>query len=266
MKKIIETLDSQTPQILIESKIVEVQESYEFRAGLNAGGLKFNYNFSDSATSSNTGTFDLNSAPNKDAATLISSAISIGNYTNLNFALDLMEQEAKGKIISSPKVITENNQSATISNITSRYFRTSSTDSSGATTSDLEKIDINLSLEVTPKVTNEGAVALSVRIEKGSFGLQETDDAPPTVESKISTNVLVDNGSTVVIGGVYQTEDTERISGLPFFKDLPLIGWLFKSAYNPKKERNELVIFITPRIVNQEEAGLVNRELGDLGL
>lgn len=267
MKRIIETLDSQTPQILIESKIVEVQESYEFRAGLNAGGLKFNYNFSDTATSSSTGTFDLNSAPNKDAATLISSAISIGNYANLNFALDLMEQEAKGKIISSPKVITENNQSATISNTTSRYFRTSSTDTTtGATTSDLEKIDINLSLEVTPKVTNEGAVALSVSISKGSFGLQETDDAPPTVSSEIKTNVLVDNGSTVVIGGVYQTEDTERISGLPFFKDLPLIGWLFKSAYNPKKERNELVIFITPRIVNQEEAGLVNRELGDLGL
>lgn len=73
--------------------------------------------------------------------------------------------------------------------------------------------------------------------------------------------------STVVIGGLYETNDQELEAGVPFLKDLPIIGWLFRSAYQPSKTRKELIVFITPRIVNQEEAGLVNRELSsELGL
>lgn len=76
----------------------------------------------------------------------------------------------------------------------------------------------------------------------------------------------MNNGSTVVIGGLYQTQTREIQSGIPFLKDLPLIGWLFKSAYNPNRTRSEMIVFITPRIINQEEAGLVNREMEGINI
>ncbi len=78
---------------------------------------------------------------------------------------------------------------------------------------------------------------------------------------------MVDNGSTVSIGGIYQTDEQTIESGIPFLKDLPIIGWLFKNGYNPQQTKSELLIFLTPRVINQEEAGLTNRELGeDLGV
>ncbi|EQC49782.1 bacterial type II and III secretion system domain protein, partial [Bacteriovorax sp. DB6_IX] len=74
----------------------------------------------------------------------------------------------------------------------------------------------------------------------------------------INTSVLVENGSTIVLGGLYNYEKRESHSGVPFLKDVPLIGWLFRTPYNPSTTKQELVIFITPRIVNQEKSGLVN--------
>jgi type II secretory pathway component GspD/PulD (secretin) len=72
--------------------------------------------------------------------------------------------------------------------------------------------------------------------------------------------IFVDNGSTVVIGGLYQTSTLETISGIPFLKDLPLVGWLFRTPYAPDTSKNELIIFMTPRVMNQEEAGFTDRQ------
>ena len=265
MKKIIETLDTQTPQILIEAKIVEASENYEFRAGL-ADGLKFSYNpLVDADTlASDSAAFSFNSATNLSDSSLLSATVNVGRLTDLAFSLQLMESESKGKIISSPKVITENNKAATISNNTTRTFAVNSQDENGNTVTSVERIPTTVSLNVTPKVTNEGSILMTVSISKSGYGTAEVaGELPPVNSRSISTNVLVDNGSTVVVGGIYQTEDFKLESGVPFLKDLPLIGWLFKNAYNPQKSRNELIIFLTPRVVNQEEAGLVNRELGD---
>ena len=75
----------------------------------------------------------------------------------------------------------------------------------------------------------------------------------------INTSVLVDNGSTIVLGGIYSFTKQENHSGIPFLKDLPMIGWFFRTLYNPKTEKSEMIIFLTPRIVNQEEAGLIDK-------
>jgi type IV pilus assembly protein PilQ len=268
MKKIIEVLDTQTPQILIEAKIVEASESYEFRAGLAGNGISFAYDpFSKSSSlAGDSGTFTFSSITSQSRS-LVNASVSIfKRLSNLNFALDLMESESKGRIISSPKVITENNKAATISNTNSKNFLTQTPTDAGVV-SEITPIEATVSLDVTPKVTNEGSINLQVSVTKSGFGAQEDATAlPPLTSRKLSTNVLVDNGSTVVLGGIYQTEDTEVSTGIPFLKDLPLVGWLFKTAYNPKKLRNELIIFITPRIINQEAAGLVNREMTDLGI
>jgi type IV pilus assembly protein PilQ len=104
---------------------------------------------------------------------------------------------------------------------------------------------------------------MQVVIQKDGFIPAATQDESTGNSSKnIQTNVLVDNGATIVIGGLYQTDTNEIEAGIPFLKDLPLIGWLFRNAYSPNRSRSELIVFLTPRIVNQEEAGLVNREDG----
>ena len=269
MKKIVETLDTQTPQILIESKIVEAEESYSLRAGLSSGFQATYDPFTSGSTiteAGNSGTFDLNSAGmNGTTSSFISATMSVGRLTNLAFNLELMESESKGKIISSPKVITANNQAATLTSTTTRKFPVTNTNATtGVTSTEYEEVPVNINLNVTPKVTNEGAIGLQVSVSKSGFGVAETaGELPPVTNRAINTNVLVNNGSTVVIGGLYETSDTKTETGIPFLKDLPLIGWLFKSAYNPSKNRKELIVFITPRIINQEEAGLVNRELED---
>ena len=84
------------------------------------------------------------------------------------------------------------------------------------------------------------------------------DQPPPTTSKTVTTNVLVDNGSTVVIGGIYTYRETVEDTGIPFLKNLPLIGWLFRTSYKPNHDKGEMVIFLTPRIINQEQAGLTD--------
>lgn len=265
MKKIIDTLDTQTPQILIEAKIVESRENYELKMGLEGSGISFDYNaFQRSGNfPSNDGEFSLSTVPGQSGSVLGASIDVLKRVRDLNFTLDLLESESKVKVISSPKLVTENNKAATIDSTDSRNFRLDGSENQPGT---IESVTASTKLTVTPKVTNEGSIIMQIDVSKDSFGDSTGTDVPPVVSNKITTNVLVDNGSTVVVGGIYSTEDEEVVSGIPFLKDLPILGWLFRSAYNPIKRRNELVIFITPRIVNQEEAGLVDRELGDIGL
>lgn len=270
IKKIIETLDTETPQILIQAKIVEVSESYELRAGLGAGGVTASYDPVQDATTigADSGTFSFSTAPSRSSPSLITGSIDIyKRLTGLNFTLELMESESKGRVVSSPKIITQNNKKANITNSDVRSFLTTQTNDGGSTTSSLTELTADLSLDVTPRVTNDGSISMQLAVNKGSFGLQVDSSTPPAqVTNSIETNVLVDNGSTIVIGGMFTTNSSTSESGVPFLKDLPLIGWLFKSSYNPNNSKTELIVFITPRVINQEEAGLVNRESEGLGI
>jgi type IV pilus assembly protein PilQ len=264
MKKIIETLDTETPQVLIESKIIEATENYSFRAGLGRGGLQFGYDPLSENVGADSGTFSFSSATDANNPTLIGASISVfRRLTDLEFNLELMESEQKGRIISSPKIITQNNQPATISSNDTRRVRTVVLNNGGGSQENLQDLTATILLNVTPRVTNDGSISLQVQIQKDGFIPPATQDEATGNSSKtINTNVLVDNGSTIVIGGLYQTDTNEIEAGIPFLKDLPLVGWLFRNAYNPTRSRNELIVFLTPRIVNQEEAGLVNRESG----
>ena len=172
-----------------------------------------------------------------------------------------MEQESKARIVSSPKVITQNKQTATITSKDTTSFRQITGVGDQATTT-FQQTDATLSLEVTPQVTNEGSISMQINMNKEQFGDVPSAGAPPEKASRsVTTNVLVDNGSTIVIGGVYNFEKTENHSGIPFLKDIPLIGWAFRSPFNPQMAKNEMIIFITPRVINQEEAGLVTKSL-----
>lgn len=264
MKKIIETLDTETPQVLIESKIIEATENYSFRAGLSRGGLTFGYDPLTETLPQDQGTFSFSSATDANNPTFIGATVQVfRRLQNLQFNLELMESEQKGRIISSPKIITQNNQAATITSNDTRNIRTVVLNNGGGSAENIQSITATLSLNVTPRVTNDGSISMNVNITKAGFiPPANPDEQTGTSNKTINTNVLVDNGSTIVLGGLYQTDTNEIVAGIPFLKDLPLIGWLFRNAYSPTRSRSELIVFLTPRIVNQEEAGLVNRESG----
>lgn len=265
MKKIVELLDTQTPQVLIESKIVEVFERYTKNFGL-ANGFGWGYDPFSRGTG-NSGNFSFSSSSGIGDTTTGIFGLNIGRLnrvTNLNFQLNLMESESKGKIISSPKVITKNNVPASIKQNESTYYPEITTVASAVgqptQTKTWKSQTANLDLNVTPQVTNDGSISLDVTVSKDSLATTVDPTAPrDEVKRSIKTQVLVDNGSTVVIGGIYSYVTSESHRGVPYLKDLPLLGWLFRTAYNPDTQKKELIIFITPRIINQEEAGLINK-------
>jgi type IV pilus assembly protein PilQ len=264
IKKIIETLDTQTPQILIEAKIVEANESYSKRIGLSRG-VTFGYDpvrITDTGEPTGPG-FSFSSAPNSGAPTALGMTIGIyKRLLNLDVNLQLMESESKGRIISTPRVVTQNKKKATITSSEQTSFRVQQLAPTGtASAVTFQNISADLNLTVTPQVTNDGAISMGITLTKSAFGTRPTADAPPNITRRnVDTNVLVDNGSTVVIGGLYSTSTLETRSGIPFLKDLPLIGWLFSTPHAPDTTKNELIIFMTPRIMNQDEAGLSDRQ------
>lgn len=277
IKKIVETLDLQTPQVLIEAKIVEVTEGYSKEIGLQ-NGLNFGYDPIGQIgsrvpnTVGEAGQTDVDSGPgfsfstappsdDSDAAgTVLGLTITrFGRLTNLNFNLQMMETESKGKVLSSPKVITQNRKQASLTSTNTDAYQITSGVGDSATTS-FEEVQATLTLSVTPQVTNEGSIILEIDLNKEDFGRRTFDNGPPTkTGNAIKTTVLVENGSTIVLGGLYEYRNEESHSGVPFLKDIPLIGWLFRTPYNPSISKREVIIFLTPRIINQEEAGLVNK-------
>jgi type IV pilus assembly protein PilQ len=253
VKKIIETLDTQTPQILIEAKIVEANEDYSKEIGLQKG-IGFGYDPITPNLQSIGPGFSFSSAGGPALGA------TIGVYkklVNLDFNLQLLESESKGRVISTPRIVTQNKKPATITSSSQTSFRIQALQTGSiAPVATFQNIAADLNLQVTPQVTNDGAVSMQITLAKASFGDRPSADAPPNMNRRnITTSVLVDNGSTVVIGGVYETNSLESTSGIPFLKDLPLVGWLFKTPDITKIKKNELIIFITPRIMNQEEAG-----------
>jgi type IV pilus assembly protein PilQ len=266
LKKIVELLDTQTPQVLIESKIVEVTERYSKELGLQ-DGIRFGYDpfkaTSGPGAVPNAGSFSFSSAPVAGTGIFGLSIAPFNRLANLNFTLKLMESEEKAKIISSPKVITKNNVKAEITQDESQFYQTATTTTGTGgsfVTQAWSSQNAALSLSVTPQVTNDGSISMEVQVQKDSLGSSVAAGQPRAVTRRnVKTQVLVDNGSTVVVGGIYTYFTAESHSGVPFLKDIPLLGWLFRTQYNPVVDKKELIIFLTPRIINSEEAGLVDK-------
>lgn len=275
IKKIIETLDTQTPQVLIESKIVEVAEEHSKELGLREG-LSFGYDPVGQSEGGETagpgliGKGGSAAASGKDGGPgfVFSSSsgtgkefigLSIGKFNrlfNLNFRLQLLETETKAKVISSPKIVTQDNTKASlVTRETSFYPVQESSDESTKVT--FKEQVATVQLDVTPQITNEGSILLDIQLKRDDFADRLVENQPKRkLTNDLKTSVLVDNGSTIVLGGIYTHRNNLTVSGVPFLKNIPIIGWLFKSLYNPSSTKRELIMFITPRIINQAEAGL----------
>ena len=163
----------------------------------------------------------------------------------LNVEIDALQVDGLGKVISSPRVITANNVKAKIEDGKELPFRVLEKD--GYT---IKYRPAKLSLEVTPQVTPDGTVKMALVVKK-----EEPDETivvdgnRAIISSVVETNVVVENGGTVVVGGVYRTEKSSIEDKVPLLGDLPGVGWLFKSRAE-KNKRRELLIFITPRVIS----------------
>jgi type IV pilus assembly protein PilQ len=169
---------------------------------------------------------------------------SVADSFMLDVQLSALESEGKGKILSSPKVITSDNKKATITQGKSIPYQTVS--QSGTQT---QFAEATLGLEVTPTVTKDGYIKLDVIAKKDSADFINTSAGVPTIDKKQATTLLyVKDGETAVIGGIYEREENEGEAGVPLLKNIPLFGWMFKKT-TQKDKKTELLIFITPRIL-----------------
>ena len=155
-----------------------------------------------------------------------------------------MQADGYGEVLSAPKVLTGDKQRAYILRGDQIPYRTWSAETGVKT----EFMDANLKLEATPSITPDGKVQMSLKIEKDTVG-QLTDAGYVLKTNELETNVLVDDGQTVVLGGIFDEAKTNDYEKVPFFGDLPVIGHLFKNSVKTNQQ-SELLIFITPRIVN----------------
>jgi type IV pilus assembly protein PilQ len=163
----------------------------------------------------------------------------------LNLELSALEADGKGKIISSPRVLTANQVEALIEQGTEIPYQQAT--SSGATAVSFRKA--NLSLKVKPQITPDGNIIMTLDVNKDAPGA--TTPAGVQINTKhVKTEVLVENGGTVVIGGIYEQVDRTDVTQIPFLGDLPYIGFLFRNR-STQTQKTELLVFITPRIVNE---------------
>jgi type IV pilus assembly protein PilQ len=178
-------------------------------------------------------------------AGVISTILFNRNFTRfISLELSALEADGKGKIISSPRVLTGDKVEALIEQGTEVPYQSAT--SSGATAVSFKKA--NLSLKVKPQITPDGNIIMTLEINKDSVG--QVTAAGPSIDTKhVKTEVLVENGGTVVIGGIFIQDERTDITKVPLFGDIPVLGNLFKN--NAKHDnKTELLVFITPRIVD----------------
>jgi type IV pilus assembly protein PilQ len=197
----------------------------------------------------------LPSGPQVTAGVTAPVANAVGNLTTLLFnragtqvlslQLQALETDSKGKIISSPRVVTADNSEALVETGTEIPYLQAS--SSGATNVAFKKA--TLSLIVKPKITPDDNVIMDVKVNKDSVGVLFAG-IPSINTNKVNTQVLVENGGTVVIGGVYSRVEADDTNKVPLLGDIPILGYLFKSRVKSDKKA-ELLVFITPKIMKE---------------
>jgi len=258
--KLIQGLDSAPPQVLIEGKIVEALDSFQRTVGVQWNFTGADVNIGSGANG------PINLRPNLavgQAATTpggLGFGLNVGVldiFGDLTASLALFEKEEKVKVLSSPRIVTLSNEKADISQTNELPVKTLTPQPGGAPSVTYQFKPLTLKLEVTPQVTGEGTVIMKVAVNRQIKGaaVSSTDDTFSVNSREANTRVIVKNGQTAVIGGIYRSDVTEGTTGVPWLKDIPVLGALFRGT-STDKQRSELLIFLTPRILaNAEGAG-----------
>ncbi len=276
IRALIEQIDVPVRQVLIEARIVEASDTFSRNLGVRFGfhdttgignqmgagttrGL-VGGNLNDTGFHSGqggAGSFIPDSmfanlaapglggvAPGQFSLILMNDAMT----KFLNLEITALQADGRGKIVSSPRVITANNVEASIEQGTEIPYQQAT--SSGATSVSFRKA--TLSLKVTPQITPDDNIMMKLAVNKDSVG--SVTAAGPSIDTKqVITEVLVENGGTVGIGGIYEQEQTDVTAKVPFLGDIPVIGFLFRQNLK-RNDKRELLIFITPRLVSEKTA------------
>lgn len=250
MRKLLQQLDVPERQVMIEARIVEATSTFTRSLGVNWGVHYRDGSASFAGINSlDTGFGGLTSAPPTTGTGLSSGStmgISFGTLTS-NIQLDMRLNAAASagliKIVSTPKVATINNKTAKITQGQQIPYTSSTSDKV-----ETKFIEAALSLEVTPHINANGTIGMKIDAKNDSPGSSSGSTAPPINKKQATTEMLLRDGETTVIGGIYVDSDNESDDGVPFLMDIPFIGSLFKTN-NKTKTKTELLIFITPRIL-----------------
>lgn len=253
-KKIISSLDIAPAQVLIEGKIVEARDVFTKKIGVN-------WNIAGQPLEMDTAnlTPNLNIRPGAATGGSLGFSLTFGTLDilgDLGAVLALEEQEENVKVISSPRIVTLHNveasitQSATIAVLASEA---TSLDTK-LTNRTYKDLSMKMELRVTPEVANNGIVQMQVDITREFPGAPRDNGGANSNSRSAKTKVMVKSGQTAVIGGIYQNDATEVETGVPFLKDIPVLGALFRGK-NYTKNKTELLLFLTPRVLSQAGGG-----------
>ncbi|MDY0361565.1 MAG: type IV pilus secretin PilQ [Desulforegulaceae bacterium] len=251
-KEIISRIDKITPQVVIEARIVEANSDFskdigtEWQASSNVADASPYASIRKDVLGGNYGYNVAMNTPQQSGSIGVNFARITGTPFILNAKLNAMETQKKGKIISAPKVVTLDNKKATIKQ---GYEYPYTTLEDGETKTEFKQID--LQLEVTPHVTADNKISMKVNIDKNDVYV-DTPDGPALSTKNVQTELLVNDGDTIVIGGIIQQSETLTENSFPLLSKIPLLGWFFKSRENAKTKQ-ELLVFLTPRIVELEQ-------------
>jgi type IV pilus assembly protein PilQ len=301
-RELVRRLDVQIPQVLIESNIVEATTDFARELGVQWGynanigpqtGTSTGHNFPGTVGFGGSGLGAgsggvpfLVDFPARNVVPGAGSALdlalgSLNGAYSLDLRLTALEQKGVGRIISRPRVVTLKNVAATIQSLTILRVRLPSTGtvvntgaggSAGTATTATEKIETGITLEVTPQVSSDGFVLLDMFAKSSQADFSRTvDNIPTEITRQATSHVLVRDGQTVVLGGIYRDTAVDNDTGVPWFMNIPGIGWLF-NAESKAKRREDLLVFLTPRVLKTAATAALpsavelweNRDAGDL--
>jgi type IV pilus assembly protein PilQ len=272
IRALINVVDVPVKQVMIESRIVEATDSFAKSLGARLGyhdqtgqGQGGRYRVLPGATFDDTGyhTGQISTVPtvpqflnvNMAATNPLDTGFNPGSLAFtlfksgvakfLNLELTALQTDGRGKVISNPRVVTADQVEAYIEDGVEIPYQEAS--SSGATSVSFKKATLRLA--VKPQITPDDNVIMDLKVNKDSRG-QETIAGPAIDTKQIGTQVLVENGGTVAVGGIYIQEEKQDVSKVPLFGDLPVLGFFFRNTTNTDQKR-ELLIFVTPRILKE---------------
>ena len=271
-EKLVAQLDVPVRQVMIEARIVEANEGFSRELGVkwqagsvddaghahtgvggghNISGFKSGSNNSGGSTwqpQVTNGVRDWGQPNVYLPATAATSAISLWRSTQhgfLGLELSAMQENNKGKVVSSPRVLTQDRKEASLSEGEDVPYQTAT--SSGATATQF--VEAVTGIKVTPQITPDGNVIMTLKVTKNSISRYTPLGDPVIGKKEVETSAMVENGGTMVVGGIYVEEQTDDAGKVPLLGDIPVLGNLFKHT-TKKNARRELLIFVTPRIID----------------
>ena len=254
VKRLVTMLDKPVDQVVIEARIVIANESFARDIGARFGvsGSKDRAAWGGSlaaSTVANPGGLNFSNAAGTGAGSLAFTIL--GNTIDWAVELSALQEEGRGEVVSNPRIVTSNQKEAVIRQGQEVGYLTVTGGQSNSVPT-VEFKDVLLELKVTPTITNDGRVFLNMALKKDEVNrfipIGDIGEVPEINKREITTAVLVEDGQTVSIGGVYEFRDRSELSKVPFFGDLPILGNLFKKR-GKNKDKAELLIFVTPKVL-----------------